>query len=442
MPKYALLLLLLLTSRASFSQTLYELSYHFGSAEAKSDFKAFILRNDDGTGLMRITFTEGEPQIRNVYEMDMQAHYGVNKDGTEDTAILIFVGLFPRQILGDAPYVPDHFVFSIKEDGYYEPAFVLSMDADNQDGNQTVGELDNVKLLNDADLTEELILQYFTKEDEVYQNLFTVTSRGLSPEEKKTQLHLVLVANTNDKKIGKTCVTDKESTLSLFSEVAEFLQIGFVPTVIEGNSFSKVNVEKAINALKPASGDIVVFYYTGHGFSDSRDNYTFPYMDLRDKSFQAFGGQYAMNMEMVFQKIKSMGARLNLVISDCCNNDPSQSANMLNDEPNTRTSSVGWNKNKCIDLFMNPKRMSYLMTAAKKGELSAGTVSDGGFFTFNFRETLEKTVGNFNKDKTVSWPAILNTAQVQTVTMLNGKKCRQPDESVAKCVQNPVFRSE
>lgn len=439
MPKYALLLLLLFTCRASFSQTLYELSYHYDNNDGRGNCKAFINRNDDGTGTMRVTFVDNTTNTKNVFEMEMEEHFGVDDDGSEDTTILIFVGLNPKQVAGKASYIADNFVFELSDAGFYEPSFVLAVsDGDKRE----VGKLDEVRLLNQADLTEELVLQYYTQEDEVYQNLFTVTTRGLTSEQKKIQLHLVLVANTNDKKIGKTCVTDKESTLSLFSEVAEFLQIGFVPTVIEGNSFSKVNVEKAINALKPASGDIVVFYYSGHGFSDSRDNYTFPYMDLRDKSYQSFGGQYAMNMEMVFQKIKSMGARLNLVISDCCNNDPSQSANMLNDEPNTRTSSVGWNKNKCIDLFMNPKRMSYIMTAAKKGELSAGTVSDGGFFTFNFRETLEKTVGNFNKDKTVSWPAILNTAQVQTVTMLNGKKCRQPDESVAKCVQNPVFRSE
>ncbi|MBK8951705.1 MAG: caspase family protein [Chitinophagaceae bacterium] len=439
MLKSALLLLLLLAGRASFSQTLYELSYHFDCKDGRGDCKALINRNDDGTGIIRVAFFDSATNTRNVFEMEMEEHFGVEDDGSEDTTLLIFVGLNPKQITGSASYIADNFVFELSDAGFYEPSFVLVVSDDDK---KEIGKLDDIRLLNQTDLTEELVLQYYTQEDEVYQNLFAVTSRGLTSEQKKTQLYLVLVANTNDKKIGKTCVTDKESTLSLFSEVAEFLQIGFTPTVVEGNSFSKVNVEKAINSLKPSSGDIVVFYYSGHGFSDSRDNYTFPYMDLRDKSYQTFGGQYAMNMEMVFQKIKSMGARLNLVISDCCNNDPSQSANMLNDEPNTRTSSVGWNKNKCIELFMNPKRMSYIMTAAKKGELSAGTVSDGGFFTFNFRETLEKTVGNFNKDKTVSWSAILNTAQVQTVTMLNGKKCRQPDESVAKCVQNPVFKSE
>ncbi len=439
MLKYAMLLLLLPVCSTSFSQTLYELSYHFDNKDGRGNCKAFINRNDDGTGMIRVAFTDKATNTKNVFEMDMEEHFGIEDNGSEDTTLLIFVGLNPRQITGNAHYMQDNFVFELSEEGFYEPSFVLAVD---DDGKEETGNLDDAKLLNQADLTEELILQYYTPEDEVFQNLFVVTTRGLTSEEKKTQLFLVLVANTNDKKIGKTCVTDKESTLSLFSEVAEFLNIGFVPTVIEGNSFSKVNVEKAINALRPGSGDIVVFYYSGHGFSDRRDNYAFPYMDLRDKSYQTFGGQYAMNMEMVYQKIKSMGARLNLVLSDCCNNDPTQSANLLNDEPNTRTSSVGWNKNKCIDLFMNPKRMSFIMTAAKKGELSAGTISDGGFFTFNFRETLEKTVGNFNKDKTVSWPAILNTAQAQTIAILNGKKCRQPDESVAKCVQNPIFRSE
>jgi len=439
MSKFILLLLLLLSGTTSFSQTLYEISYHYNYTDGRYDCKALINRNDDGTGIIRIAFTDSMSNSYNVFEMDMEEHYGRNEDGSEDTTILVFVGLNARQIRGTSTYESDHFVFELGEDHYYEPSFVMEV---HDDGTETVGELDEVKLLNQEDLTRERMLQYYTEDDEVFRNLFEVSSRNIAFDNRQTKLHLILVANTNDKSIGKTCVTDKDNMLSLFNEVAEFLELGFSPTVIEGSNFSKANVEKAINALRPGKNDIVIFYYSGHGFSKQKDNYTFPYMDLRDKSYQAFGEPYTINMESIFQRIKLLGARLNLVLSDCCNNDPSQTANMLNDEPNTRTSSIGWNKIKCIDLFLNPKRMSFIMTAARKGELSAGTISDGGFFTFNFRETLEKTVGNFGREKIVSWSAILNTAQAQTIASISGKRCRQADNSVGKCVQNPVYRSE
>ncbi len=438
-PRFLILILSLVIGGFARAQTLYEIQYHFQLKEGREDYRALVLRNADGTGIIRTEYYDLKTKSRNVVEMTMEEHYGQNEDGSEDSSLLIFVGLEQQQIIGEVLYKPDNFVFQLGNEGYYEPAFVLSI---NDDDTEDIGELDEVRLLNQEDLTEELVLKYYAPEDEFYKNLFEAEVRTLSTAEKATRLHLVVVANTNDLKIGKTCAIDKDATRSVFGEVAEFLGIQFVPTVIEGNEFSKVNVDKAINALRPGPNDIVVFYYSGHGFSDSRDGYHFPYMDLRDKSFQPFGGQYTINMEAVYQKIRAKGARLNLVLSDCCNNDPRQTNNVSSEAPSTRTSSIGWDKNKCLALFMNQKRMSILMTAAQKGELSAGNAHDGGFFTFNFRESLEKQIGLFDKSKEVSWNSILNMARTQTIARANRTRCRQPDESLKVCVQNPVFRME
>jgi hypothetical protein len=215
--------------------------------------------------------------------------------------------------------------------------------------------------------------------------------------------------------------------------------------VISGNEFSKVNVDNAIISMRPAPNDIVVFYYTGHGFSEMKDNYRFPYLDLRDKSYQDYGGQYTMNMEAIFQKIKMKGARLNLILSDCCNNDPSQSQNMTSEDPETKVSSIGWDKNKCISLFLNPRRQSVLATAAQKGELSAGNVSEGGFFTSNFLQSLEKHIGKVRtttRPLEATWPSIISLATNETTTRAARKWCRMPDESVKACTQHPVFRME
>jgi hypothetical protein len=48
----------------------------------------------------------------------------------------------------------------------------------------------------------------------------------------------------------------------------------------------------------------------------------------------------------------------------------------------------------CRALFMNDKPLSVLMTAASKGELSAGN-STGGIFTFNFREFIGEILWPF-----------------------------------------------
>ncbi len=252
------------------------------------------------------------------------------------------------------------------------------------------------------------------------------------------QLHLILVANTEDKTVGKSAVIDRDATLKTFGEIAEFLGIQFRPVVIAGKEFSKVNVEKAITALRPGRQDIVIFYYSGHGFNQQNERYQFPYLDLRDKSYQRYGGEYTLNAEAIYQKLKSKGARLNIVLSDCCNNDPSNAANISSEGASTRTSSIGWNADNCRALFMNDKPLSIIMTAASKGELSAGNAADGGIFTYNFRESLEKFMGPAYTN--VTWDKIVENARKQSITKASRTWCFGEDNSKKVCVQNPVFR--
>jgi hypothetical protein len=247
-----------------------------------------------------------------------------------------------------------------------------------------------------------------------------------------------LIANTEDPSIGSTCVIDKDATLKTFGEIAEYMKIPFEPTVIYGKKYNKQNVENAINALNPGNNDIVIFYYTGHGFSDMKDAYTFPYLDLRTKDFESIGGENAMNMQDIYQKIKSKGARLNLVLSDCCNSDPNLTNNISSGMASLRSSSLGWSMQNCQELFLNQRPTSILMTAASKGEVSAGNNAYGGFFTFNFRESLQKNLGLFGQF--VTWEQLLKNAKTQTITKANNTMCPNINGvGFSQCRQNPVF---
>lgn len=436
---YRLLLILAVSSLspAAFSQTLYELKYHYVDNGVNDNYRAFLTRHNDGTGFIRVAYFDSSANSRQLYELPMEEIYGEHEDGSPDSSQLIFYAHAPRTIFGvEGDYVPDHFVFEMKPGtSYYEPAFVYTV---NEDSTQEFGIMDDVRLLEQADLSEELVLHYFTPQDDFYVQLFATTTRGLTAQEKKTTLHLVLVANTEDKSIGTTCAVDKDATFKTFSEVAEFLGIQFSPTVISGKEFSKVNVDKAVSAVQPGSDDIVVFYYSGHGFNDVNEGYQFPYMDLRDKSFQKYGGAYALNVETIFQKLKAKGGRLNLVLSDCCNNDPTAGQIMSGVGASTRTSSIGWSMENCQALFMDKKRTSLLMTAAVKGQLSAGNPADGGLFTFSFRESLEKALGPFTRKP--NWNTLIADAKTQTITKASHTWCDKVKRII--CAQNPVFKVE
>lgn len=431
---------------ASISQSLYELKYHFDTPAGRDDYKALLLKNENGTGTIRVAFTDRKYNSRNIFEIEMQEGYDEDDKGNVDKSMLVYVGLDdePKKIIGNAVYSPDHFVFELnKETNFYEPSLVLSI---HKNGKESVGVFDSKRLLDDKDLSREFLLQYFMEDEEEFQNFFDVAkTRGLTLEEKQTtQLHLVIVANTEEDNIGATCMVDRKAILKLYTQVANTLGIPIKSTVIDGTNYSKQNVVAALDNIKPNANDIVVFYYSGHGFNLLNSPKLYPYLDLRSNSSDnlikdhKINGDYSVNIENVYDEITKKGARLNLVISDCCNNLPENSNTIFPDEATTRSSSLGWNLYNCKTLFMNPQPLSILITAASKGELSAGKLNTGGIFTFNLRETLEATLGNFATN--VSWDALVKTAKEQTAATAKKTKCEQPDKKYAACSQIPVFR--
>ena len=86
--------------------------------------------------------------------------------------------------------------------------------------------------------------------------------------------------------------------------------------------------------------------------------------------------------------------------------------------------------------------MSILMTAASKGELSAGTGNLGGIFTYKFRTAMVNYFGKKGKlDQVVSWQNILFDAKNETIKKAENTKCKDPNNgSLSQCVQHPVFQ--
>jgi Caspase domain len=434
--KLLTLLVLLLLSFESEAQSLYSLKYHFDGKNGLENHRVFLLRNGNGTGLMRIEYVDST-NTRNLIEIEISESAEITDDNNTGIA---FVGTAQRAILGHgfskAPGI--HFLLNRQTD-FFEPAFIFFTD---EIGAKKAYPLYEVKLLQKDDLTKDLVSQYFIKKDDFYINLFEAKQRGSTPlEQQQVQLHLILVANTEDRTIGRSCIVDKDAVNKLYGEVARYLGIRFNPVIIAGKDFSKTNVETAINSLRPVKEDIIVFYYSGHGFNDhKKTNTRYPFLDLRDKATQKYGGRYTLNIESIYREIIQKGARMTLVFSDCCNNDPAQSSLVSANAAATRGSRLEWSMDNCKALFMDDKRLSMLMTGATKGELSAGNPKDGGFFTYNFRESLEEAMRPFSNN--VSWQGLLTVAQKQTVQMAARTICRQPDESFKKCEQNPVFHIE
>ncbi len=434
---FILVLFVFCSALSAKSQSVFYMEYRFTNIEDTSLYHVFLVKYDDGTGFYRVRFYDPESKNDVVVELNMEQKYYVDKNGYVDTNKIYFKGSEPAIVYGDKNYhyYPERFWFKLDtETGFYEPWAVTSPD---EKGTAQGKFVVKPELIDQPELTKDFVSMFFEEDDEFFKSLFATTQRSLTPEQKKAQLHLVIVANTEDETIGNTCMLDKDRTYKTFKDLAEFLGIGFESKVIFGSDYSKENVQVAVSALKPSARDIVVFYYSGHGFRDDKGNSQFPNMALSNKSYED-AVKSSINVEEVYNNIRTKGARFNLVISDCCNNAPDDRETISCDIPRTRSSTIGWSLENCKALFMTNTPMSIIMTAAKPGEKSTGNSSYGGFFTNQFRTNLTSYFGPFHQFPT--WNAVLAEAQKNTTEQAENSRCSESNQPVKVYKQHPVFR--
>ncbi len=420
------------------AQSLYFIKYQFTTIEDTTTYFVFLVRQEDGTGFYRVRFYDPESRLQTCIDLDMKEEFAKDPNGNEDQTKLYFKGYNPKVIFGDPNYhyYPERFWFRLdSRTGLYEPWGVTSPD----EGGTAQGKfITPPQLLQERDLTERFVGSYFKKDEEIYQALFATTQRGLTFEQRQAQLHLIVVANTKDITIGNTCVVDRDRTVKMYHDLAEFLQIGFDPKVISDNNFSKANVENTVANLNPGPRDIVIFYYSGHGFRDPDNSKQFPRLALINADYQSIV-ENSVNIEDIYNLIKRKGARFNLVISDCCNNGEDDRNEISCDVPQTRSSAIGWSLENCKALFMSDKPMSILTTAAQKGELSSGNLADGGYFTNQFRTNLTSYFKPFYKFPT--WNLVLDDARKTTIETASNGGCGRSINGQQKTLkQHPVWR--
>ena len=450
MKKQFIFIAALLFCLQSFALTIYEISYEFKNLTDFPKYTAMLVRYGNGTGFMRVKYSNKTNTETYVVHMEFVEVEGRSKVDGIPHLTLQFKGKDPKYIKNgnkekqDA-YNPDVLWFKKEaNEKNFKPWGVTSM---NLDSTFEYGKILNVKILNKENLTKVFVKTYFLETETFYANLFQPVTNPITVKPKETlpgknptstvvlpaKLHFILVANTNDPRIGYSVQKDVINITSQIKDVATFLGIPLNLVEVSGAKFGKASVETALNTLKPGSNDIVIFYYSGHGYSNDRKaDEMYPQFDLRQSRFDDILVA-TMNASEVFDKIKAKNARLNLVITDCCNS----SLGLLKPEGKnfalTTKSLMTWEKSYCYDLFMKSKG-TVIATAAKKGQYAYGNTDVGGYFTSNLITAMEKYLSKF-QTSTPNWQEIIAEAQITTVSLSLTNLCT----ANTTCRQDPVF---
>ncbi|MCR4852740.1 MAG: caspase family protein [Prevotella sp.] len=240
-------------------------------------------------------------------------------------------------------------------------------------------------------------------------------------------MHLVITANTEVSDIGPACEVDLKRAKSEFEGIAKQLGMRLNEQLVSGNNYGRQQVAKAVNALKPGADDVVVFIYSGHGFrfKDQKDFY--PCMDLTANSYEDASENY-LALSDIFKALSKKGARLCLVLSDCCNSEVDATQPIVANNALFSRSNSNFDLKKMRSLFMKSKG-NIIATAAAPGEVSwCGT--NGGFFLTSVIESLRNQMSALSKEAP-SWNTLIKDAidqagkkseQSQNTTRQNGIK--------------------
>ena len=230
------------------------------------------------------------------------------------------------------------------------------------------------------------------------------------------------MANTIDPTIGKGCFVDIDSIRHLFKKLSVEMDFNFIELIIMEKDYGKENIVGAINLLTPGSNDIVMFYYSGHGFSYEKDaSKIYPQVDLRTQPSSDkidVVDANTENLSDLFDLIKQKGARLNIVIGNCCNSIIDFKRKYNGGKPdlwNENKEPVVINKETCEALFCD-YTASILVGSAEKGEYAVSDDKLGSIFTYNFSKNLKVIMRNgIDKNVGLPWEQLLKETTNSTL---------------------------
>lgn len=221
-------------------------------------------------------------------------------------------------------------------------------------------------------------------------------------------LHAILVADTRDPLLAKACAYDIELMHRQLVQITAAIDYQLAEQRITHQDFSQQQLDRVVRALIPRHDDILVFYYSGHGYHQPTSPDRFPTLMLIKE-----GSTFAKNpgLRAVHTALKQKKARLCITLGDCCNNIVSTTRGMINKRISPKALVL---TNDSLNaayrkLFLNV-RGDALIASSEPPQQSCAHPDSGSFYTRAFDEALE-LASRYNK--TISWESLLRDAQTR-----------------------------
>jgi len=398
------LLLFLAGMMSSHAQILYKVNFH---DKNNSPYEGLLVYFNESRSYMRINYYSEDNKYQ-VVHVDYKSSTGSFKDGA---SYFFMSGFNPRFITPDSgtqKYNPDYFIWRKKK---YQQTWDSPSTTDDPKLNY-INEIpvDTFYQVNPYTVSETFLRKFFwTSEPDFFslRKLCGLADIAETPvTTNRSRLHLIVIANTLIGDIGASCAADRDKLDYEFRSIAEALGTGYEKHILDGNNFNKPAVQQLLTSFSPGKNDIVIFVYRGHGFRWNNQTDAYPMLDLRSSTYTAISQATSLSLSEVYNKLKAKGARLNLVLGDCCNNTVGLNQVTATSFLNSQTDNKP-DISKLKKLFMNA-RGNLISAAARAGEYSWANPF-GGFYTLSFIQAMKDKISYMNNNA-YSWSDVVSYA--------------------------------
>ena len=432
---------ILLLQFSSGAQVIYNFRYQLPQVDT-TNYDAFVVIAGAGGGFARVKYWSAEQNKSVIIEAQLQDTFATDGDGITDESRKGYVTLQPKSLNGQASNIPQVvYWFKANENDQMEPWGVALKNGAPGDAPRFY---DHVRMIEQADLKKDFVLQYFNRRDSVYQRMFEGVARGPGLSTSNMTMHMIIVANVDDDSIGASAAKDKDEMMKMLNSLAGSMKVKTNAIVIAGDNYSKKSLLNALSGLQPQKQDMVIFYYSGHGFRRQKTtsanlpmNGIYPHLDLRANKQQDYLKE-SIGIDSVYSILLRKGARFNLVLGDCCNSVVEATNTVAKPPGVPRGPELEKSMRNVQAMFLDPAPVAIIATAANVQELASSNNNFGGFFSYFFRSTLNFYLSPLRVDPP-TWESLLREAQTETVKKARRTYCSRPFVPANICKQTPIF---
>ena len=219
-------------------------------------------------------------------------------------------------------------------------------------------------------------------------------------------IHFMMVADNDESEAGVAAGKMAQYMLNqtFVPNLRNYTGLNVHVTELTGRSFSLQNLNNELNRLQSSSGDVIFFYYCGHGYN-AGDNDPFPMLWFGNLSS-------VKKFSSVYNALSSKPHRLLIAIAEACN--AVAQSRPRNHSINSRGNfEPHFAKTEKYRKLFCESSGDYIMSSSSKGELSQ-FINNWGIFSTAFIESFEKAVEN-NANPNPTWEDIFNNIVSKTI---------------------------